>query len=76
MRIRKVIDKTFLTEPGEDNSRINVQGGISAVIAATVGEGENSVNHVSSTQRVSVVQRSGKKSSAGENRSNGTEKKP
>ena len=75
MRINKVIDKTFVTEPGDDNSQISVQGGISAVIAASVGEGENSVNHASSTQRVSVVQRSGKKSSAGKTAA-GTEKKP
>lgn len=63
MRIRKVVDKSFAPDPESKDSGTNVAGHLSAVIAANVGEsGESAVNHVSSSQRVSIVQRGGKSS--------------
>ena len=62
MRIRKVVDKTFGTDPSKSHSGTNVLGRLNAVVAANIGEPKGSVTKVSSSQRVSVVQRGGKSS--------------
>ena len=62
MRIRKVVDKTFTTDPNETGSGTRVLGRLNAAVAANIGEPKGSVNEVSSSQRVSIVQRGGKKS--------------
>jgi hypothetical protein len=63
MRIQKVVNKTFENSPEEGASRRNVAGGISAVVSANVGEESGSgSNHVSTRQRVRIVQKGGKTS--------------
>lgn len=53
MKIRKVIDRTYSTQGTKHGT--NVAGGVSAAVAANVGE-KGTDNRVSSQSRVSIKQ--------------------